>query len=116
MLAAFRTLVVLVVRAEGLDDLFEARNDGGVRQAELLFDVFDLASALEEDLDEGELLARQPAEPTPIEVTFDGRVARVAFEARDPQRQLADGAFRRSLASHEPQSKGRLMKINVYID
>src|SRR5262249_29619387 len=41
-----------------IHDLIETRDDRGIGKAKPLFDVFDLPPALDEHLDEGELLTR----------------------------------------------------------
>jgi hypothetical protein len=65
-----------------------------------LLDVFDLASAFEEYLNESELLARQSSESAPVEVAFHRSVTSVAFESRDAKGRRADGTIGRSEASH----------------
>src|SRR5688572_19024879 len=53
-----------------IDHLVETGDHGRVRQPKAFFHVLDLPATLEEHLDEGELLTRQPPEPSAIEVAL----------------------------------------------
>ena len=72
--------------------------------------------ALEKNFDERNLLAREPPEPTVVEVAFDCRVTPVALEARNAQRLAANRAMRRSLPSHGAFINAHIDKIKSDID
>jgi hypothetical protein len=86
-----RVVVAARPEAERPDELLDARADRRVRDAELALHVAEVAPRPEEALEEGELIARQPAEPADAEVALEGRPAARAVEAGDRQLAGADG-------------------------
>ena len=93
LLAARRQVSVFLfdLEAHRGDDLVQARDDGRVRDAEVFFDVLDLAATADEDLDELELFARQAGQAAEGEVALEGGAARLTFESNDVQVVTADG-------------------------
>ena len=77
--------------AEGADERLDPGADRGVADAELALHVAQVAARAEEALEEGELLAAQPAEPADAEVAFEGGPAAPAVEAGDRELAGADG-------------------------
>jgi hypothetical protein len=72
--------------------LIEACADGWVGDAELGFDILDDAAVLDEDLDEGELVAAETLKAPELEASFDLGVAAPTMEPGHRQLVSADGA------------------------
>ena len=88
---AASSVFLLDLEAHRGDDLVQSGDDGRVRDAEVFFDVFDLAATADEILDELELLAGQAGQPAKGEVTLERGAACLTFESNDVQGITADG-------------------------
>ena len=71
--------------AQGADERLDARADRRVADAELALHLAQVAARAEEALEQGQLVAVQPAEPADAEVALEGRPAAPAMEPGDGQ-------------------------------
>jgi hypothetical protein len=78
--------------AHGADDFVESGDHRRVRDAKLALYIFDLASVLDEGLNELHLVGCEPLCPAQTEDPIYPRAAVAALEARDVQRMGANGA------------------------
>ena len=77
--------------AEGADERLDAGADRRVADAELPLHLAEVAAGAEEALQEGELVAVEPAEPPDAEVALERGPAAPAVEAGDRELARADG-------------------------
>ena len=79
-------------KAHGAEDVIQAGTDGGIRNPKLRLNILDDAAILDEDLDEGELLRREPLEAPQLEATLDLRLAIAALQTGYAQLVAANRA------------------------
>jgi len=92
-LAPFALAQVLTgFESEGHEHFVETRDYGGVRDSELFFDIFDLATGAKEGLHECELVAAEARKRTRFEVALDGDAARAALQAANLEGAVATRA------------------------
>src|SRR5207237_5349705 len=91
------SIVLPYLETHGLNDLVQPRNDCRIGDAQLLFDIFDLASTANEHLDELQLFASEPRQAPEREVALQRRAAGGALQAHDAQVVTADGAAGQNL-------------------
>ena len=86
--------------AEGADEGLDPGADRRVADAELALHLAQVAAGAQEALQQGELLAVEPAEPADAEVAFERGPAAPAVEPRDRQFARTDGTGRDDVVCH----------------